>query len=737
MVSSPAKLRFTISQKLIALIVLLMIGVVGALAMSLSARQLDELNDDLLGKARTYGTLMAQQTTSAVAFSDRETAREVLSSLAVDTDVVAVRLYTATGEELFASGVASRWAPEAIRAREPRLFSTGPRVATVVPVISLEGPRGTLVIELSTQVLRSEQHHVALMALLTGLSAIALGALIAWWIASHLARRLRAIATVATKVADGDLEQQPVQDEARDELGLLATAFNKMLAQLRQLIERIQEMARLEKDRLETLVSERTAQLELKNLEMRQVFDQVDQGLLIATPDGSLADERSAAVERWLGPPPPSQNLIDYVRQVAPAVADWFELTWLSLGDGLLPMDVALAQIPSSFAVDGRHLELSYKPFTDAAGALRILVVITDVTAAVLRQRRERDERETVTLMSRLLSDRRGALAFVDEVSSLVDRLTASISGGAPLGEAELRRILHTIKGSCAVEQLDSLAELAHQLETLADEDLAAARARAAELGERWRTVSAPIRALLAAALERADVRERDLEQLEAGLARGAPHAELARLVASWRDERVALRFERLAEHARQVAAKLGKEPFEIRVEVDEELRLPEERWAPFWAVLVHPINNAVDHGLLPPAERARAGRPETGLIRLCARAEPGRIVIEIHDDGAGIDWAQVAASAHRLGLAAETAAELTEALFHDGLSTRSEVTMSSGRGVGMAALRQIVAATGGDLELHGSPTTGTTLRFTWSRALTLRPRSSTSLTGKIPCIAS
>ena len=125
----------------------------------------------------------------------------------------------------------------------------------------------------------------------------------------------------------------------------------------------------------------------------------------------------------------------------------------------------------------------------------------------------------------------------------------------------------------------------------------------------------------------------------------------------------------------------------------------------------------------MPPAERARA--------------EPGRIVIEIHDDGAGIDWAQVAASAHRLGLAAETAAELTEALFHDGLSTRSEVTMSSGRGVGMAALRQIVAATGGDLELHSSPTTGTTLRFTWSRALTLRPRSSTSLTGKIPCIAS
>ena len=606
-----------------------MIGVVGALAMSLSARQLDELNDDLLGKARTYGTLMAQQTTSAVAFSDRETAREVLSSLAVDTDVVAVRLYTATGEELFASGVASRWAPEAIRAREPRLFSTGPRVATVVPVISLEGPRGTLVIELSTQVLRSEQHHVALMALLTGLSAIALGALIAWWIASHLARRLRAIATVATKVADGDLEQQPVQDEARDELGLLATAFNKMLAQLRQLIERIQEMARLEKDRLETLVSERTAQLELKNLEMRQVFDQVDQGLLIATPDGSLADERSAAVERWLGPPPPSQNLIDYVRQVAPAVADWFELTWLSLGDGLLPMDVALAQIPSSFAVDGRHLELSYKPFTDAAGALRILVVITDVTAAVLRQRRERDERETVTLMSRLLSDRRGALAFVDEVSSLVDRLTASISGGVPLGEAELRRILHTIKGSCAVEQLDSLAELAHQLETLADEDLAAARARAAELGERWRTVSAPIRALLAAALERADVRERDLEQLEASLARGAPHAELARLVASWRDERVALRFERLAEHARQVAAKLGKEPFEIRVEVDEELRLPEERWAPFWVVLVHPINNAVDHGLA--ARRARPRR--TSGSRTHSAVRPRRAWAHRHRD--------------------------------------------------------------------------------------------------------
>lgn len=699
---------FTISQKLIALLVLLMISAVGGLAAYLVSRQLDEMTEDLHIKADTYAQVMAGQVMSAVAFADRETAREALSSLTSDPDIAAVQLFTSSGELLFSAGNPSSWTPKATRANHKRIVAVGERIAAVMPVVSLEGPRGTLVIELSTEPQRIERNLVARMATIAGLTVILLGSLAAWLIARRLAGRLRAIAVVASKVADGDLDQHPINDRSRDEIGVLAAAFNKMLAQLRRLIENLREMAQLDKERLEKLVGERTAELELRTVEMRQIFDQVDQGLLIVGSDGALADEHSAAVTRLLGPLPANKSFVAYVRQFAPSMADWFELMWRSLDDGTLPLEVSLGQIPTRFEVDGRHLELSYKPFTDSGGALRILVVVTDTSAAMARQRAERAERECATLISRLLQDRRSALAFLAEVTSLLDRLRG------PCSEHDFRRVLHTLKGSFSLEQLDSVAELCHELETLADESLEAARTRAPELLTRWAHLTSRIRALAEATGDRADVREHDLVRLEAAIARGASHAELARLVAGWRDERVAPRFERFAEHARGVAQRLGKAPFEIRVEVDPELRLPEERWGSFWSAFVHPLHNAVDHGLLSPSARSAAGRGEIGVVRLCARAEGDRVVIEVHDDGGGIQWDAIATSARRLGLPTSTREELTEALFHDGMSTRAEVSMSSGRGVGMAALRAIVIASGGAIEIISSPSTGTTMRFTW-----------------------
>ncbi len=697
----------SIFQKLLALIVLLMVLAVGGVTTYLSSIHLDKMDQSLRVKADTYAHVMARQVSSAVAFSDRETAREVLSSLSVDPEIAALRLYTASGHELYSSGTASSWAPRAIRATSARLFAAGDRVAAVVPVVSLEGPRGTLVLELSTERLTAQSDQVTRLAAIAGASALLLGAIAAWFIARRLARRLRAIATTARKVAEGDLGQQPVNDDNRDEIGVLATAFNMMLARLRQLIEGMREMAHLEKERLEKLVGERTAQLAQRTDEMRQVFDQVEQGLLLVSLGGELADERSAAVVRLLGPLPASKNLIDYVGQFAPAAVDWFELMWRSLGDGVLPFEVSLAQLPGHFEVDGRHLELSYKPFTDVAGQQRVLIVITDVTAAIERRHAERAEQESAALLLRLLQDRRGATAFLSEVSSLLKRLCA------PCPEAEFRRALHTLKGSFSLEKLTSLAELCHELETLADESLVAARARAPELEKRWGALTSRI-SYLVDVVGNVEIREQDLAGLESAIARGATRAEIVETVASWRVERVAPRLERFAEHARALADKLGKAPCEVRVDVDPELRLPEERWGAFWAAFVHPLNNAVDHGLLSPEQREAAGRAEAGLLRLGGRKERDRIVIEVQDDGGGIDWEAVAASARRLGLPARTHDELVEALFHDGLSTRAEVSMNAGRGVGMAAVRAIVQRTGGTTEVISATGVGTTLRFTW-----------------------
>ncbi|MDP3370748.1 MAG: chemotaxis protein CheW, partial [Brevundimonas sp.] len=121
---------------------------------------------------------------------------------------------------------------------------------------------------------------------------------------------------------------------------------------------------------------------------------------------------------------------------------------------------------------------------------------------------------------------------------------------------------------------------------------------------------------------------------------------------------------------------------------------------------LTHMIRNAADHGLETPAERAAAGKSETGRITLQARHEGGAIVIEISDDGRGLPAEKLRAKAVAAGiltpLQAEQMSDLEarQLIFLPGLSTASEVTSVSGRGVGMDVVRTNIEKIGGAIEL-------------------------------------
>jgi two-component system, chemotaxis family, sensor kinase CheA len=135
---------------------------------------------------------------------------------------------------------------------------------------------------------------------------------------------------------------------------------------------------------------------------------------------------------------------------------------------------------------------------------------------------------------------------------------------------------------------------------------------------------------------------------------------------------------------------------------------------------LVHIMRNAVDHGIEDPATRLAAGKPATGTITLAARQEGDRIVIEIGDDGAGIDPDKVRENAVRKGYVTEAEAksmsdrEAQYMIFEAGFSTASIITEISGRGVGMDVVREfVVEKLKGSLDLDSRPGEGTTFRLT------------------------
>jgi len=178
--------------------------------------------------------------------------------------------------------------------------------------------------------------------------------------------------------------------------------------------------------------------------------------------------------------------------------------------------------------------------------------------------------------------------------------------------------------------------------------------------------------------------------------------------------------FQRMPRLVREVAAATGKkvrlvtegEGTEVDKTVIERLADP----------LTHMIRNAIDHGLEKPEVRVANGKREEGLVRLSATHRGGRIVIDIADDGAGINRPRVRSIAEEKGLI-PTNAQLTDEetdnlIFLPGFSTASTISDISGRGVGMDVVKRSIQALGGRVSISSRPGEGST--FTLSLPLTL-----------------
>jgi two-component system, chemotaxis family, sensor kinase CheA len=129
---------------------------------------------------------------------------------------------------------------------------------------------------------------------------------------------------------------------------------------------------------------------------------------------------------------------------------------------------------------------------------------------------------------------------------------------------------------------------------------------------------------------------------------------------------------------------------------------------------LTHLIRNCADHGIENPDERSASGKPRRGTIRLTASRQGGYVVIEIVDDGRGLDAARIKAKALEAGLisesdvSAKSQVEINNLIFTPGFSTALEVTSISGRGVGMDVVRSNIEQIGGTVDVKSSPGSGT-----------------------------
>jgi two-component system chemotaxis sensor kinase CheA len=178
----------------------------------------------------------------------------------------------------------------------------------------------------------------------------------------------------------------------------------------------------------------------------------------------------------------------------------------------------------------------------------------------------------------------------------------------------------------------------------------------------------------------------------------------------------VSLVFQRFPRLVRDISRKLGKE---VQLVLEGEQTEADKNIVESLAdPLIHIVRNSLDHGIESPEVRRACGKPETGTITIRASQESDTVVIEIIDDGKGIDPAIIKRKAYEKGLIDEAALdrisdqEAINLIFSAGLSTAEVVTDLSGRGVGMDVVRTAVSKINGSVHIESELGKGTTIRI-------------------------
>lgn len=217
------------------------------------------------------------------------------------------------------------------------------------------------------------------------------------------------------------------------------------------------------------------------------------------------------------------------------------------------------------------------------------------------------------------------------------------------------------------------------------------------------------------------EVTENTLAALQEGLAQLAHNTrDLQENVMRIRMLPISFVFSRFPRLVRDISQKLGKQ-VELKI-LGEGTELDKTVMEKISDPMVHLVRNSLDHGLETPEQRKQSGKPEIGTVTLNAFHQGGNIVIEIMDDGRGLNTGKIREKAIANGLIDGNEElsddDINELIFEPGFSTADEVSDISGRGVGMDVVRQNISSLSGSIEVVSTPGTGST--FTIRLPLTL-----------------
>ncbi len=533
-------------------------------------------------------------------------------------------------------------------------------------------------------------------------------------IATSIIRRVGKISQATRLIADGNLTAR-VGIQGGDELGQLARSFDQMTDNVEHLT---QEIARKNADlqdvnqNLEAIVAERTKTI-------NTILDNVKFGFLLIDRDLKMREGFSKSCNELLHHSVKLQSgqtfreifQLQNHRNVA-----LYEAFIEQAFEDFLPEEMTLRQVPNRLRIGERMLSLQVTAVRSAQVVESLLFTITDATNLEKAERENSRHKVLVRLLREMDSFRN----YMEEIKT---RLTLSRKLVQAGEQHKVRGELHTIKGNTAAFDLLDIAKLVHDIEDMAEIDLAAIERIEKEfelfLEENFEILQMSFNGE-AQDSNTLQIEQKHLDDIVGRMKKTKSNDEVLSTFHDWvagmRYKQARVLIGALPEYGERLAARFEK-AIHIRFE-GADVRMDPDVMRPIMNSLIHLVRNSIDHGLESPHEREMAGKPELGTITIYCQDLAQSWIVGFTDDGRGINVAKIVQKVLEKGqltegaLAAMSPEQKLSLIFLSGMSTSESITDISGRGVGMSAIQNAVADAGGQLTVASQEGQGTSIRI-------------------------
>ncbi len=522
---------------------------------------------------------------------------------------------------------------------------------------------------------------------------------------------------------------QPIQNEQGDQHWILfvrdVTLEERLQKKYRAELEQKEDVildlqkarAELEKysKNLEKMVEERTQQISSLNRLMKALLDSLSQGFFVFDKNGLCLEVSSKACEHTVESYPSGRMIWD-VLKLGTGKIDGFKKWMMTCFSELLPFEDLAPLGPAEFPHSkGRSISLEYFPLRNAENQIEgVVVVASDITSLVEARKQAENEKHHAKLIINMIRSKNEMSRFIRESQVMLTELRGAINKPQLQWDPEvIFRSLHTLKGGAALFSVHTMAEACHNAETrLANYNEAQTQESADKLKSQCQAVELQFNAFLnetkdilgTSILSQERLLEISATELNTLLenlqtipqAKALAENALAHLLF----EPIKNFFEPYKEVAFRVAEKENKMIRNIEFK-NAMIPIVPEIYGPLFATFVHAFRNSVDHGIEPPDVRHKLGKSEGGEIIVSFSRQDlptPTLRISLKDDGGGVDPAKIRAKLAGQGIktVGESDQEVIQHIFDSQFSTKEQVTETSGRGVGMDAIRYEATALGG-----------------------------------------